>query len=307
MAYIIGTAVSFTALRDNIIAGCVANGWSNSGNIIWKGSNYFELTIETNYIRIHGGTNQSGGVLTDKSTPGARLGGSYVTFPVTYELYIFDNPNEVYCVVNYNVDYYQQLSFGGSSIQGVGNGSWFTAAHNTTYISDNNGCNVAVYMDSIKGDAYATECTNSVGLFIDGSWSMHVSASFVHTSAVGTPQWRGFGTGSDGRYLAASSASLVSGLLMCQPSTMNNTTVLLPIKSMLDVGSYGRASVISLNNARFCRLDYLQPGDVITYGLDKWKVYPWLRRNSSVRNGLDVANPPNHTGTFGYAIKYEGA
>lgn len=311
MAFITGTASSFADLRTNLIAGCVANGWSNSGNILWKGNSYFEITSATTYVQIYGGTGQSGGVISGKSPNGARLGGSYTTFPITYDLHILTNPDEVYLVVNYNTDSYQQISFGTTSIDGGGYGPWFTGAHHTeTAPSSNNGMNVANGFYYISSYCYATVATNSLGLFNYASWTGEVAASFVYTTANGTPGWYGYSSGATSARLSnGGSASLVAALLNSTPVGFNSGSILLPIKATLDMGSNGRAVVASLAHARFCRIDNNLPGDIISYGSEQWKLYPWLRKSTTSRDGINNATttPPNHSGTLGYAIRYTGA
>lgn len=311
MAFITGSATSFSDLRTALINGCVANGWSNSGNILWKGGSYFEITATSTYLQIYGGTGQSGGVLSGKSPHGARLGGSYVTFPISYDLHIFDNPDEVYLVANYNTDYYQQISFGTTSIDGGGYGPWFTGAHSTSYgPSDNNGINIDNSFHNISSYCYSIVSTNSLGLFNYAFWTGEVAASFVHTTANGTPGWYGYGSGASlARLSNAGAASLVAALLNSTPSGFNSGSILLPIKATLDMGSNGRAVVASLAHARFCRIDNNLPGDVISYGSEQWKLYPWLRKSTASRNGSSniFSAPPNHSGTLGYAIRYTGA
>lgn len=308
MAFITGVATTIAGLRQAIIDGCVANGWSNSGNVIWKGSSYFELTTTSTEVILYGGTGQSGGVITGKAPTGVKIGGSYITFPVSYDLHVFDNPDEVYFVVSYNVDYYQQLSFGTSNVAGAGNGPWFTGAHATTYSILNNGMNIENAFYAIYAYPFANISNNALGLFLLGTWSGEVGSSFVYTNLGGTTGWYGFGSGASTKRLLNGSATHVAGLLNCSPSAFNGISALLPIKAMIDMGSFGRATVASLNNARFCRIDNSLPGGVISYGTERWKVYPWLRKNTAARNGVNnsTSTPPNHSGTFGYAIRYTG-
>ncbi len=310
MAYYTGTAASFADLVAAIKSACVTEGWSQDGDVIWKGGSYFELTDETNHARIHGGVGQSGGVLTGKSTYGARVGGSYMVLPITYEIHIFDNPDEVYCVVNYNSDYYQQLSFGTSDVEGAGNGPWFTGSLNTSYTASNNGLNI--YNESnrtIYTYCYASVSNNSGGLFNRAVWSGEVASSFVYTDVLGTPGWYSYNSGPTAQRLKHGSASWITGLLNCSPSAFNNTNVLLPIKAMLDMTSNGVATIANPRNARFCRIDYNNPGDIITFGSEQWVVYPWLRKDATNRNGVNnsTSTPPNHSGTMGFAVKYTGA
>ena len=311
MTFIAGTAPSFADLRTNLIAGCVANGWSNSGNILWKGSSYFEITATSTYLQIYGGTGQSGGVISGKSPNGARLGGSYTTFPISYDLHIFTDPDEVYLVVNYNTDCYQQISFGTTTIDGGGYGPWFTGAHNTySGPSDNNGMNVANGFYNIYSYCYASTSTNGLGLFNYAVWTGEVAASFVYTTANGTPGWYGYNSGATSARLSNNgSASLVAALLNSTPVGFNSGSILLPIKATLDMGSNGRAVVASLAHARFCRIDNSLPGDVISYGSEQWKLYPWLRKSTTSRSGINnnTLTPPTHSGTLGYAIRYTGA
>lgn len=306
MAFITGSATSFSGLRTALINGCVANGWSNSGNILWRGGSYFEITATSTYLQIYGGTGRSGGVLSGKSPHGARLGGSYVTFPISYDLHIFANPDEVYLVVNYNTDYYQQISFGTTTIAGGGYGPWFSGAHNTMHgPSANNGMNVKNEFYNIRSFCYDLTSSNGLGLFNAAYWVEEVAASFVYTTAEGTPGWYGYSNGLSNY----GSASLVAALLNSTPVGFNSRSILLPIKATLDMGSNGRAVVVSLANARFCRIDNNLPGEIISYGSEQWKVYPWLRKSIASRNGVDnfISEPPNHSGTLGYAIRYTGA
>lgn len=311
MAFITGSATSFSDLRTALINGCVANGWSNSGNILWKGNSYFEITATSTYLQIYGGTGQSGGVISGKSPHGARLGGSYITFPISYDLHILTNPDEVYLVVNYNTDSYQQISFGTTTIDGGGYGPWFTGAHSAANNpSDNNGINIANEFYTIYSYCYANISTNGLGLFNYAVWTGEVAASFVYTTANGTPGWYGYNSGATSARLSNNgSASLVAALLNSTPVGFNSGSILLPIKATLDMGSNGRAVVASLANARFCRIDNNLPGEIISYGSEQWKVYPWLRKSTTLRSGSINATttPPTHSGTLGYAIRYTGA
>lgn len=306
MAYVTGSAANISDLAAALRNACIANGWANpAGTILSKGASFFSVAASGNFVELKGGLGQSSGTLTTASPNFVRLGGSYMTFPVTYEIHIFTNPDEVYMVVNYNSDYYQQLSFGTSDVAGAGNGPWITGAHNSTYTSSNNGCNVVTKFYDIYSYCYTSDSTNGVGLFNRGVWSGEVGSSYYYTT-LGTPGWYGAGDSTNG--LKNGSAGLVAGLLGSLPSAFNSTTVLLPIKAVKNMTNNGVATVVNLRNARWCRLDNLTPGSILTYGADQWKVYPWLRKDATTRNGADNGGltPPNHTGTYGYAIRYTG-
>ena len=303
MAYVTGSAANISDLAAALRNACIANGWANpAGNILSKGTSFFSVEANGNFVELKGGLGQSSGTLTTASPNFVRLGGSYMTFPVTYEIHILTNPDEVYMVVNYNSDYYQQLSFGTSDVAGAGNGPWITGAHNSALTSNNNGCNVTTTFNDIYCYCYSSISTNAVGLFIKG---IELGSSYFYTT-LGTPGWYGSGDSTNG--IKNSSAGLVAGLLGSLPSAFNSTTVLLPIKGVKNMTNNGVATVVNPRNARFCRLDNLTPGSIVTYGADQWKVYPWLRKDATTRNGVNngTSTPPNHTGTYGYAIRYTG-
>lgn len=44
----------------------------------------------------------------------------------------------------------------------------------------------------------------------------------------------------------------------------------------------------------------------MTYGTDRWKIYPFHRKNAAVRNGVSWSTGADHSGTFAYAIRYTG-
>ena len=68
----------------------------------------------------------------------------------------------------------------------------------------------------------------------------------------------------------------------------------------------GQTIVASLAHARYCRLDNLVAGQVITFGPEAWKVYPMHARNDQQRDGVAWGTGSQHSGTFGVAIRYTG-
>lgn len=137
----------------------------------------------------------------------------------------------------------------------------------------------------------------------------------------GAPFWQGFlnapnypdrgstdiNHGLDGVDTWTPQASALATLLPLaarQPNAWNGEAMLLPIEPVVKRSSNKIARVGSLGHARFIRIDNIVPEDIITLGTDHWKVYPFLRKNAAVRDGgLDA----NHSGTFGWAVRYDGA
>lgn len=90
---------------------------------------------------------------------------------------------------------------------------------------------------------------------------------------------------------------------MAQPNSWNSEATLLPIRAWKARPSSKISMTADLEFARHIRIDNLSPGDILTIGSDQWKVFPWYRKDVSAHNGGYFVN---HTGTFGWAIRYEG-
>jgi hypothetical protein len=90
------------------------------------------------------------------------------------------------------------------------------------------------------------------------------------------------------------------------PNDFNGGNVLIPIRALIGRSSNTCSIAAQMKNARYVRLDNLNSGDIITFGTDQWKVYPWHRRNATVRNGVQWATGATHTGTCGFAFRYTG-
>lgn len=87
------------------------------------------------------------------------------------------------------------------------------------------------------------------------------------------------------------------------PNTWNSEAVLLPIRAYKVRPSYKISLTADLEHARYTRIDNYTPGQIITLGSERWKIFPWYRKDAVNRNGGYVIN---HSGTFGWAIRYEG-
>lgn len=306
MAYVSGVAGTIDALLDDFKYALLSNGWAVSGNVVSKGASFFQFSRALSFIYLQGGLDSG----FSNPSPKCRIGGGFITYPIAYEFHIFDNPDEVYMVINYDQVYYQQLSFGTSDVGGAGGYPWLSAALNApaTPVETTNRINiVTTSLSSLYCNPYNTQSasytSNAFGLFVYAAGSPDNGSSYYY-SALPTPKWC-VSSESQG------SAGYVAGLLAASPSVLNGAAPLLPIKAMRDMGSNGFSTAVNLRNARLCRIDNVEPGELLTYGSEKWKVYPWLRKNSTMRNGFNGATsavtPVDHSGTFGYAVRYSGA
>ncbi|MCD6706849.1 MAG: hypothetical protein LT080_10420 [Thiobacillus sp.] len=217
-----------------------------------------------------------------------------ITFPCNYEVFGF--AQELYLVVNYDVDSYQWMAFGKSTVLGLpGQGGWCGATIGVFILA---ALTDPVYISPVAGGSYA-QSESSAALF----WST------THNFEAGRSCWVNHGLDAHGwTYNGETNSNPIgirhnSPLISLQPSVWNSEATLLPLRCYKERPSYKASLIADLANARNIRIDNLSPGDILTLGSDKWKVFPWYRKDSASRDGgIGV----NHTGTFGWAIRYEG-
>ena len=308
MAYITGTAASFSDLQTAIQNACVANGWTLSSGILSKNGCFFKFSNASNYLRLDGGTGQSGSTLNGSPSYGVMMGsitGYTISFPVTYEIHIFANPDEVYCVINYNSDFYQQLSFGKSDIPGIGGtGAWLTGSFRSDVSLTTASSRLVYFGANISSCGVQPYNGLGIGLFSTFGFGYSHPSSFIHQGldAVG---WL-----SESDYLPGQGCygiAYAAGILTAMPNLSNNANVLIPVKAIAYRNSNGITIVLNLRNARYMRIDNVVPGEIITFGAEQWKCYPFYRKDSTVRDGVTYSTGAQHSGTWGYAIKYTGS
>lgn len=319
MAYYTGTASSFADLQTAIENAATANGWSLSNGILSDGTAYvrfYELTV-TGLLRfcIQGGTGQTGATL-DEPSEYAHLGHAStltIQFPVTYHIHAFQNPNEVYCIVNHSVIYYDLLAFGRSDIPGIGGtGGWVHgplargigltgAGGRNFYMRLNTRPPISGTSSSVAGrvlwNYYRTSFTQQADK----------SSTFIHCETRGATEWKfGFDITSESPNIAGGLGTII-GLLQALPNQLNSAHVLLPARCVLLDDDAGLKILCQNQNLRFTRNDLIQDGEVITYGLEKWKVYPCFSRDLVDRSiNTSTVTTALHSGTLAYAIRYDG-
>lgn len=292
MAYYSGVANDMAEVRQALIDSCVGEDWvwNSSNEVLYKNGVFFHLSQSGNYLRLRGRTSLINGNAPNTVQVGAFTvrGQNAMTFPISYEVFVFEA--EVYLVINYNVEFYQYLAFGRSTINVPGSGCWFA------------------------GTAGGVDTSYSNGNRMTGSGGSNIG----RTLCVGI-MWRNYITGmsagdeygihSDldaggwgaGRGNFVSSAESLVPLLLTQPNVWNSEAILLPVRA------YGRrlegkiSLIADLQHIRITRNDNLEPGQVIEIGFEKWKVFPCYRKNAAVRDSTT-----EDSGTFAHAIRYDG-
>lgn len=313
MAYTIGTAANIGDLQTAIFNACVASGWTLSGTTLSKSPQHVQIDLLTTTgvngatgLRLRGGTGVSGGTVTG-GAPYASDVGTVLNFalqyPLTYFIFVFADPDEVYIVVQYNVDHFQWAAWGRSSLSLPASGMWFGASirsYNLTVVSN------PLPLDIGNNSPTYNVGYASPGLFLRNQDALAEGLAECHIlHGLDGASWT-TGGASAPHPSAFPSASQLLGIL---PSAWNSESVLLPIQPTVIRPSNRLSIVASLNNARYLRIDNYNPGDLITLGSEQWIVFPWYRKNSVARSGM--ASPSSdvalmHSGTFGWAIRYEG-
>lgn len=313
MAYASGNAASFADLKSAIETLLTANGWTLTSGVLSKSGCFFKLTAGTAtgslaYLLLEAGTGQSGSTLTGACPQSVKMSAAMnlaISFPVVYEIDVFSNPDEVYVRINHNSSYYQQLSWGKSAFSGIGGtGAWLTGAWRGGQDLNSAGASKAYVGMNETNYGFTPYQGYAGGLFAEQNAGSYF-ASFFHTGLDGDG-WIVDNSQNNATGYKRPGTEPVAFLLCSLPSLMNEAAVLLPIHLTKHRASYGQTPIGILNNARYLRIDNHNPGAIITYGSEQWKVYPFLKKESAARNGVPWNTGADHTGTFGYAIRYTG-
>jgi hypothetical protein len=318
MAYYSGVANNVNDLLNALRTSAVSDGWTLTGDVLSKGTMHVETLISYGNLKARAGLDgsmtspcpwQHIGYVT-KSTLSTACD---LTYPCNWEFH--GHAQEVYFVVNFAVDRYQFLAWGKSTVPGLpGIGTWIGATvgqvrDETDPYNDSLPNPITIYADGGGANYGFASGYISASLFGARYWADengNVTPCYVHHDLDGYG-WRIEPTSSTsyfpyGRLWIASPYDPGPYATM-QPSAWNAESALLPLRCYFRRPSGMLSLIVDCEHARLLRIDNLTPGDVLTLGSDKWKVYPWHRKNIAARNGCW---PGDHTGTFGWAIRYLG-
>lgn len=315
MAYYTGSANTINALQTAIFTACTTSGWSLSGSTLSKGPLHMQIDVlamggvgGATGLRFRGGTGVSGGVVTGAAPYASDIGtysNAALTYPLGYHVMVFSDPDEVYVVVNYSADRFQYAAWGRSHLSLPASGMWFGASLlSLNQMSVNT---PPIFYAANSGPLGAYLYLQPM-LFMRGEPQSSSSQGYTECNMLHGLDGTSWPTGGPP---APSPSAMPAGeqLLSMLPNAWNSESILLPIQLTVPRPSNRRSIVASLRNARYLRVDNHEPGDIVTLGPDRWKVFPWMRKNTVARGGMAAAssNLSNiHTGTFGWAIRYEG-
>lgn len=303
MAYYSGQASSLSELISEIVRCCEAEGYIYSNSILLKDNIhiFFEVTDiginknSQNVIRLVAGAGSNSSGLISPSPLGFCIGDATNTygsnshgmkkFPVEYNLHIFGN--EAYFICKYDVDKFHWLAWGEGFISG-------------SFGAPSTGKNAGMHsrwpmvsIDTWRGGYGGNQDSPSCAFF----WNTNYHTSTWVKNYAGCIY--------DGsKWLKDVNAiQCLTPLMARQPASALGGSCFLPIQITQQVASNKTQILKSIEHSRFLRIDEYEPEQVISLGSDHWKIYPFYRKNSAQRNGGEDID---HTGTFGWAIRYDG-
>jgi hypothetical protein len=311
MAYYTGSVNNYADLRTALFTHAVADGWAlggASGDVLSKAGVYFQVTASATALACLGCESNA---IANPAPGVVQLGRIYqngstthdVLFPAAYEVFGF--AQELYLVVSYGVGLYQWMAIGKSTLPLPGQGGWCgaTCGYGLGGILAS-GVHRFVYVapDGNTSGIGAAQPT-SAALFWSsaGAVSSNMPAALNCWVNHGFEGWGWKYSASVQHYTRPIGARANQELLAAQPSGWSSEVALLPLRCYLFRPSSKVSLIADLEHARNVRIDNYLPGQVITIGGDRWKVLPWFLKDSSSRDG-----GVNHSGTFGWAIRYEG-
>lgn len=327
-AYSSGSASSFSDLMTAVVNFAVTKGYANAAGaagtptpsasrILSKGDIYLRIGYDAQpSLFLFGGTGISGTALVNPSTEYVKIGSAAaapMTFPVNYEIFYNDDPEEFYIVVNYNGDKYQHMNWGKSDVPDIGaSGLWFTASYKGSQslagAAGGTGDQSKMYMSASRstgstggtGYVYSTAYAGmSMAYFMTGdNWN----CGMIYVGLEGAAAWRQQNSSSAVGRIRYQIQN--NGLIHALPSLFNESEVLLPIWATMERSSGQHTPVAVLRHARQMRIDNITPGDIITYGADQWKCYPLYSKNTIQRDGANWTTGAYHSGTVGVALHY---
>lgn len=290
MSYTTGTAASFDDVKTALIAACVAGGWTDNGSgILTKGVGVFAISADAEYVGVQGYDAIGGNACpVVKARNIVKTIG--LVFPVTYHIHVCTNPDEIYCIINYNLDYWCYCSFGISPAPGLsGLGAWtcgstVSIGANRISIANNGGSNQQYNDFTCPGFFWATG--NNTGTY---TWTG--SNYYCHHGLDKSPGW----TSRDDEF---SAIPLNENILSRQPNGWNQESILIPIMPAIARADSFFSIGLNIAHARYVNIKYLSDGQIVTLGTDQWKTYPFTKKNADAQTYYD-------TGSFGWAIRYE--
>ena len=328
MAYQTGTSATCSDLLTSIVAFAAANGFTSpGGGVLHDGTSGWRLTAEYTDQRLRLESSNSIDLSTGTCVNDSNIFITTANWPVTYHLFAGVAPLSLVCIVQYDTDYYQYMSFGNIVKYGsyVG-GNYGCASLGRTYAAA-----APIYEPtSTWHKGFSDKCIISYTTYVCAPfWGFAVSASGFPTSL----PWTNIGTAfrlyqySQGSHVHVELDGFTwpgqdvttndltnSDKLPCvlwqgrlasaSPNDFNGRAVLTPHYLYMHRGSYYQSCIGRLPHIRMIRINNYSPGDIVTLGVDRWMVFPYLKK--VVDHSGDLLAAAGTSGVYGWAIRYDG-
>lgn len=302
MAYYSGQASSYQEIINIVVNHCTNEGWSWNDPVLSKGDAFISLQVANvgaysdtqNLIRLVGGFGTTGSTLLNPSPIGFAIGtavgnssNGMTQFPIQYSLHI-NSSNEVYLICRYSVDFFMWFAWGETFVGGS-----FGVPASGRYANRHSRWPMVVMTAASGGGG------NQDGPSCAFFWNTNypaLSQPKNYTCCIKHDQvWQ----------TSVNAIQQAAPLVARQPSNFFDEAILLPIRPSRIVAENKTQILAEIQHARYLRIDHYEPEQIIALGHERWKVYPFYRKNTQQRNG-GAAGGADHTGTFGWAIRYDG-
>lgn len=309
MAYFTGSVNSSAQLATLLKNTAAANGWSLTGDVVSKNGAHIRITApDTSEVRIEGARNGNF-VAPDICPRYSRIRLTNWPSSATYHLIVFENPDTVWCTINFDTITYMHIGFGVLQKYAAWDGGMWYHAQHTTGVSDLQGYS---YVDGDIRSYYANsgnECAlfwNQRDYHIWGGANNN-KVSMLHCELRGEV-WPGFeqGTGVNNDFNMIHCPSIIRPTHKCNPNTFNGQTVLSPFMLSLQNTDGHYMPVGHVGHLRWVKLTNYNPGDIIQLGTEKWLLFPWKQFDITRPDGTNDTRYSLSTGVNGIALAYDG-
>jgi hypothetical protein len=297
MSYETNTAANPTALVAALTSFATTNGWTTGsftvGASLNKGQSHVAVTASgATTVNIVGANNAAGTVELCANTKSIYIDSA--NWPVTYHFFCLTNPDIIVIVLNYATTLCQTIWFGD-----------IVKVHSSAFVGGN------FYFGSKNGTL-----TNSSGLSTISDTNLSGGTSSPQTAGSCIPFDNTTSIAAAAKIHAKIDSAVwdveiskkvtlcdwVVSTLFRSPNSWNSQAILIPMHLQFAMASSLYAYIGYIEHVRLLRIDNYEIGDVITLGSDSWKVFPFISKNATLRNGgLSVTT--NHSGTVGFAVR----
>ncbi len=306
MAYTASTFSTMASLKTAIESFAVTNGWSlDASGTLWKGTNYVRLSSTAHADRLTISAANSVDFATQLCPQKQSVYVPSGYLPATYQIFVNTTPDLIVVVIGYATTRVQWIAFG--SIVKYGSwtgGNWFGASM-VEFDADNPDDDVLLGPTFSAGGGSPYYRSSSAAMFWNGNNVENYGGSLyggrsthLHCELDGYI-WPGAGSKTDP---FPSFPQYADPIHSRTPNTWNAEAVMTPLWLFFPRPDGYFSPIGHVEHVRSIRITNYNPGDVITLGSEKWKVFPWFQKNTAQPDG----GVYGHTGTFGFAVRYDG-